>query len=134
MKNQTAEPSFDYAIEAKTKHDVNAVVVFISKRLAEINRKDLVPLVHFGLTSEDINNTAYSLMVKEARDGVMVPEIKKILGELRKLSKKHASLPMLSLTHGQPATTTTLGKEMAVFLVRAERQLSQISSARFLAR
>ena len=121
-------------IEAKTKHDVNAVVVFISKRLAEINRKDLVPLVHFGLTSEDINNTAYSLMVKEARDGVMVPEIKKILGELRKLSKKHASLPMLSLTHGQPATTTTLGKEMAVFLVRAERQLSQISSARFLAK
>ena len=121
-------------IEAKTKHDVNAVVVFISKRLAEINRKDLVPLVHFGLTSEDINNTAYSLMVKEARDGVMVPEIKKILGELRKLSKKHASLPVLSLTHGQPATTTTLGKEMAVFLVRAERQLSQISSARFLAK
>lgn len=121
-------------IEAKTKHDVNAVVGFISQKLVQINRSDLTPLVHFGLTSEDINNTAYSLMVKDATKNVLLPEIKNTLGVLKKLSKKHAALPMLSLTHGQPATTSTLGKEIAVFYNRAERQMLQISSAKFLAK
>ena len=66
-------------IESKTNHDVNAVVVFISKKLEKIGRKDLVSLVHFGLTSEDINNTAYSLMTKGATKNIMIPSIKNVL-------------------------------------------------------
>ena len=121
-------------IEEKTKHDVNAVVVFISKKLKQIDRKDLMPLVHFGLTSEDINNTSYSLMTKDAVSNILAPAIKSVLKELKKLSRKTKRLPLLSLTHGQPATTTTLGKEMTIFVVRAERQLKQAQKMKLLAK
>ena len=121
-------------IEQKTNHDVNAVVVFVSEKLTELNRKDLVPLVHFGLTSEDINNISYSLMVKGAVANVLVPSIKNVLKELKKLSKGSKMLPLLSLTHGQPATTTTLGKEMSIFITRIERQLEQINNVKLLAK
>ena len=121
-------------IEEKTNHDVNAVVVFISEKLKNLGRKDLVPLVHFGLTSEDINNTAYSLMTKGAVDKIMIPSVKNVLQELKKLAKKTRSLPMLSLTHGQPATTTTLGKELAVFISRTERELLLIKKIKLLAK
>ena len=121
-------------IESKTNHDVNAVVVFISKKLESVGREDLVPLVHFGLTSEDINNTAYSLMTKGATKNIMIPAIKNVLKELKKLAKKTKSLPMLSLTHGQPATTTTLGKELTVFISRVERELSLIKEINLLAK
>ena len=121
-------------IESKTNHDVNAVVVFISDKLEKISRKDLIPLVHFGLTSEDINNTAYSLMTKGATKNIMVPAIKNVLKELKKLARRTKSLPMLSLTHGQPATTTTLGKELAVFISRIERELVLINEINLLAK
>ena len=121
-------------IESKTNHDVNAVVVFISEKLEKISRRDLIPLVHFGLTSEDINNTAYSLMTKGATKNIMVPAIKNVLKELKKLARRTKSLPMLSLTHGQPATTTTLGKELAVFISRIERELVLISEINLLAK
>ena len=121
-------------IESKTNHDVNAVVVFISEKLKKIGRKDLVPIVHFGLTSEDINNTAYSLMTKSATKNIMIPAIKNVLKELKKLARKTKSLPMLSLTHGQPATTTTLGKELAVFISRVERELILIKEINLLAK
>ena len=121
-------------IESKTNHDVNAVVVFISDKLEKISRKDLIPLVHFGLTSEDINNTAYSLMTKGATKNIMVPAIKNVLKELKKLARRTKSLPMLSLTHGQPATTTTLGKELAVFISRVERELVLINEINLLAK
>jgi len=83
-------------IESKTNHDVNAVVVFISEKLEKMGRKDLVPIVHFGLTSEDINNTAYSLMTKGATKNIMIPAIKNVLKELKRLARKTKSLPMLS--------------------------------------
>ncbi len=121
-------------IESKTNHDVNAVVVFISEKLEKISRKDLIPLVHFGLTSEDINNTAYSLMTKGATKNIMVPAIKNVLKELKKLARRTKSLPMLSLTHGQPATTSTLGKELAVFIARIERELVLINEINLLAK
>ena len=121
-------------IETKTNHDVNAVVVFISEKLEKIGRKDLVPIVHFGLTSEDINNTAYSLMTKGATKNIMIPSIKNVLKELKRLARKTKSLPMLSLTHGQPATTTTLGKELAVFISRVERELILIKEINLLAK
>ena len=121
-------------IEKKTNHDVNAVVVFVSEKLKKIGRGDLVPFVHFGLTSEDINNISYSLMTQGAVDNVMIPSVKGVLKELKALSKKTKSLSLLSLTHGQPATTTTLGKELAVFVSRVEREIALIKKMKLLAK
>ena len=121
-------------IEKKTNHDVNAVVVFVSEKLKKLGRGDLVPLVHFGLTSEDINNISYSLMTKSAVEDVMIPSVKSVLKELKALSKKTKSLSLLSLTHGQPATTTTLGKELAVFVSRVEREIALIKKMKLLAK
>ena len=121
-------------IEKKTNHDVNAVVVFVSEKLKKIGRDDLVPFVHFGLTSEDINNISYSLMTQGAVKDVMIPSIKGVLKELKALSKKTKSLSLLSLTHGQPATTTTLGKELAVFVSRVEREIALIKKMKLLAK
>jgi len=121
-------------IESKTKHDVNAVVEFVSQKLISIGRADLCPLVHFGLTSEDVNNISYTLMVKDATNNIMIPNIRAVLKELKGLSKKTASLPLLSLTHGQPATTTTLGKELSVFIFRSLRQVKGIQNISFLAK
>ena len=121
-------------IEKKTNHDVNAVVVFVSEKLKKIGRDDLVPFVHFGLTSEDINNISYSLMAQGAVDNVMIPHVKGVLKELKALSKKTKSLSLLSLTHGQPATTTTLGKELAVFVSRVEREIALIKKMKLLAK
>ncbi len=121
-------------VESKTKHDVNAVVEFVSQKLISIGRGDLCPLVHFGLTSEDINNISYSLMVRDATKKIMLPNIKAVLKELKKVAKKTSTMPLLSLTHGQPATTTTLGKELFVFISRAERQVDYIRNVSFLAK
>tara|TARA_B100001175_G_scaffold158457_1_gene134227 strand:+ start:1361 stop:2710 length:1350 start_codon:yes stop_codon:yes gene_type:complete len=121
-------------IEKKTNHDVNAVVVFVSEKLKKLGRGDLVPFVHFGLTSEDINNISYSLMTQGAVEDVMIPSVKRVLKELKALSKKTKSLSLLSLTHGQPATTTTLGKELAVFISRVEREIALIKKMKLLAK
>ena len=121
-------------IEKKTSHDVNAVVVFVSEKLKKLGRGDLVPFVHFGLTSEDINNISYSLMTQGAVEDVMIPSVKRVLKELKALSKKTKSLSLLSLTHGQPATTTTLGKELAVFVSRVEREIALIKKMKLLAK
>ena len=121
-------------IEEKTNHDVNAVVVFVSEKLKKIGRGDLVPFVHFGLTSEDINNISYSLMTQGAVENVMIHSVKGVLKELKALSKKTKSLSLLSLTHGQPATTTTLGKELAVFVSRVEREIALIKKIKLLAK
>ena len=121
-------------IEKKTNHDVNAVVVFVSEKLKKIGRDVLVPFVHFGLTSEDINNISYSLMTQGAVNDVMIPSVKGVLKELKALSKKTKSLSLLSLTHGQPATTTTLGKELAVFVSRVEREIALVKKIKLLAK
>ncbi len=121
-------------IEKKTSHDVNAVVVFVSEKLKKLGRGDLVPFVHFGLTSEDINNISYSLMTQGAVENVIIPSVKGVLKELRALSKKTKSLSLLSLTHGQPATTTTLGKELAVFVSRVEREIALVKKMKLLAK
>ncbi len=120
-------------IETKTKHDVNAVVAYLSKKVENIS-EDLVPWIHFGLTSEDINNTAYSLMIKGAVEGPVFSSLTKLSSCLKKVVSQTKTFSMLSLTHGQPATTTTLGKEVAVFHSRLERQMDQIKQFRFLAK
>ena len=109
-------------IEARTNHDVKAVEYFLRERLTEAGADPRqLEFIHFGCTSEDINNLSYALMLAEARDQVMLPLMREVAGRLREIVRATASLPMLSRTHGQPASPTTLGKEMANFVVRLER-------------
>src|SRR5712664_512112 len=117
-------------IEAETNHDVKAIEYWIKAKLAknpEVQRS--IEFVHFACTSEDVNNLAYALMLKESREQVMLPKLDEIVAALRALAHKHAARPMLSRTHGQPASPTTLGKEMANFsgrLVRARARLGRV--------
>ena len=113
-------------IEAKTKHDVNAVVGYLSQKLERSGYSQCVPFVHFGLTSEDINNTSYSLMINRAVDGPISKNLSELSCLLKDLASATKHMPMLSLTHGQPATTSTLGKEIAVFHNRLERQVGYL--------
>jgi adenylosuccinate lyase len=118
--------------EATTKHDVKAVEYFIRGKLTELGRKDLLELTHFACTSEDINNLSYAITVRDAINQVWLPRVDGLLTKLRELSGKFANAPMLSRTHGQPATPTTMGKELAVFVHRLERQVKKIASAEYL--
>ncbi len=115
------------AIERRVKHDVKAVELFLRSRLEAINgAAPLVPLVHFGCTSEDINNLSWMLMLAEGRRSVLLPALAELLEALRTLARETAALPMLSRTHGQAASPTTMGKELANFVVRLERQRRQL--------
>jgi len=106
-------------IERETNHDVKAVEYFIKQKLASHAAwKPRLEFVHFACTSEDINNLAYALMCLEARDSVLLPRIDALAGALRAMAHAHADDAMMSRTHGQPATPTTLGKEVAVFVHR----------------
>lgn len=110
-------------IEKKINHDVKAVEYYLKENLKKLKfPNDVLELVHFGLTSEDINNLAYSLMWKDALEKVYLLELNKTIKELKKISQKYKDQSILSMTHGQPATPTTLGKEMAVFVYRLQRQ------------
>jgi len=118
------------AIERTTNHDVKAVEYWLKERFSgvpEIARA--AEFIHFACTSEDINNLAYSLMIAGARGGVLMPALAALIDDLRSLAHRHAALPMLSRTHGQPATPTTLGKEMANVVVRLERAVNQFGTA-----
>ena len=115
------------AIEATTNHDVKAIEYFIKECMA--NLPTLAPcceFVHFACTSEDINNLAYALMLKDARDTVFVPMLGRLRDTLAALAKQAAAQPMLSRTHGQTASPTTLGKEVANVVARLDRQLAQL--------
>jgi len=107
------------AIERETNHDVKAVEYFIRRRLEKHEAwRNRLEFVHFAATSEDINNLAYALMAREARDAVLLPRITSLADSLRAMAHAHADDAMMSRTHGQPATPTTLGKEVAVFVHR----------------
>ncbi|MEY4980877.1 MAG: hypothetical protein RL174_215 [Actinomycetota bacterium] len=120
------------ATEATTKHDVKAVEYFIRGKLAELGRNDLLELTHCACTSEDINNLSYAITVRDAIKTVWLPRVAGLLAKLRELSAKYADNSMLSHTHGQPATPSTMGKELAVFVHRLERQVRRIESAEYL--
>jgi len=114
-------------IERTTNHDVKAVEYFIKEQLK--GNKELAPhleFVHFACTSEDINNLSYALMLKEGRDTVLLPLMEKVSHTLRKLAVQFAGQPMLSRTHGQTASPTTVGKELANVVARLDRQIAQI--------
>lgn len=118
--------------ESRTRHDVKAVEYFVRDKLTEINREDLHELAHFAATSEDINNLSYGLIIKDALNKVWLPKAKQVVATLSELARSYASVPMLSRTHGQPATPTTMGKEIAVFVSRLDRQIQRIKKTEFL--
>ena len=113
-------------IEAVTNHDVKAVEYFIKERMDAMGIDANSEFVHFGLTSQDINNTAVPVSVREALHEVYVPALEGLTGHLRELAHEWRDLPMLARTHGQPASPTTLGKEIYVYVSRLESQLGQL--------
>ena len=115
-------------IEAETNHDVKAIEYYIQKHCGA----KLHPWIHFALTSEDINNISYTLMWCHAMKQVYVPMLTKLQRNLKAMAKRYRSVPMLSMTHGQPATPTTFGKELGVLFKRIDRQMVQIKKQSFL--
>ncbi len=115
-------------IEARTNHDVKAVEYYLKRRLtADLGwPAGRAEFAHFGATSEDVNNLAYARMVRAASAEVWLPAAEALVGDVRRMALAHAALPMLAHTHGQPATPTTLGKELAVFVARWQRQLRSV--------
>ncbi|HEY0667181.1 MAG TPA: adenylosuccinate lyase [Sphingobacteriaceae bacterium] len=110
-------------IEKITNHDVKAVEYFIKKRFDKLDLKEFKEFIHFGLTSQDINNTAIPLSVKLAIEKVYIPVFQQLVEELKQLAASWKEIPMLAHTHGQPASPTRLGKEIQVFIERLEAQL-----------
>jgi adenylosuccinate lyase len=119
-------------IESTTKHDVKAVEYFIKRHMIETSLADISEFTHFCCTSEDINNLAYGLMLKGAMDNVWLPLAKRLLEGVSEFAEQTKSISMLAHTHGQPASPTTVGKEMAVFVRRWQRQLAQIQAIEYL--
>ena len=121
------------AIERTTNHDVKAVEYFLKEKFADHQELHAIrEFVHFGCTSEDINNLSYALMLRDGRNQVIVPAIDQMADRLAEMAETFADLPMLARTHGQPASPTTMGKELAVFVSRWQRQLGQIAGAEYL--
>ncbi len=121
------------AIERTTNHDVKAVEYFLKERIAHnAELAGVSEFIHFACTSEDINNLCHGLMLKSARDAVLLPEMDAVIDAVRALAHRHAELPMLSRTHGQPASPTTLGKEMANVVHRLRQQRDAVASVALL--
>ena len=120
-------------IEAVTNHDVKALEYWIKKKLADnAEVMGVSEFIHFACTSEDINNLSHALMLKAARDEVLLPALDRVIARLRDLAHEHAALPMMARTHGQPATPTTVGKEMANVVARLDRARKQIAAVSLL--
>jgi adenylosuccinate lyase len=120
-------------IEAETNHDVKAIEYWLKSKLAKsAEAQKALEFIHFACTSEDINNLSYALMLKESREAVMLPKLEQLIEALKGLARKHASLAMLSRTHGQAASPTTLGKEMANFAHRLSRARERIAAVKVL--
>jgi adenylosuccinate lyase len=111
-------------IEQTTNHDVKAVEYFLKQQFDLLGLSDYKEFIHFGLTSQDINNTAVPVSIKKAMDEVYYPEMENLLQKLRELAEEWKNIAMLARTHGQPASPTRLGKEIMVFVYRLEKQLS----------
>jgi adenylosuccinate lyase len=121
-------------IESITNHDVKAVEYFIKDKLKDIGSENILEMVHFGLTSQDINNTAFPLMIKDAVIKVMQPAIQKIIDDLQNLATEYHGIPMLARTHGQAASPTTVGKEIRVFIERLQFQLTKLKKHEYYAK
>jgi adenylosuccinate lyase len=119
-------------LEAETNHDVKAVEYFLKERVAALGSKLPVEMVHFACTSEDINNLSYALILREFSERELIPQMEKICGRIADLAHRYRSLAMIARTHGQEASPTTLGKEMAIFAARIERQLKHLRRQEYL--
>ncbi|WP_018981924.1 adenylosuccinate lyase [Salinimonas chungwhensis] len=120
-------------IESTTNHDVKAVEYFLKEQVAD--NQELLAIsefIHFACTSEDINNLSHGLMLSHARDEVILPYCDKLISELKRLARENREVPMMARTHGQPASPTTMGKEMANVAVRLQRQRDQIAAVSIL--
>ena len=115
-------------IEETTKHDVKAVEYFLREEFKNKGIEKYNNLIHFSCTSEDINNIAYGIMIKNLRDNVLVPNVEKLISTVKEKVKEYADIPMLSHTHGQSATPTTVGKELAIFVYRWNKILNKIKN------
>jgi len=113
-------------IEQVTNHDVKAVEYFLKERFDELGLSDRKEFIHFGLTSQDVNNTAFPMMLADALGTVVVPEFEVLIDTLEGLARQYSEVPMLAKTHGQPASPTTLGKEIMVFAYRLRTQLDAL--------
>ncbi len=134
-KNFTDQDALEVKeIEKTTNHDLKAVEIFLARKLEKTPLKPFISFLHFALTSEDVNNIAYTLMWKNALHDIYFPEIDKLETELLKLAKKYTKTPLLSKTHGQSATPTTIGKEFMVFYSRIVRQTNQLREQKFQAK
>jgi len=136
LNNLSANFSLEDAEEVKnleraTRHDVKAIENFLHARLSRTSLADTVSWLHFGLTSEDVNLTAQAISLRDARDGVILPALDKIIAQLMDVAHRYQSTPMLARTHGQPAVPTTFGKEMAVFVARLSKQRKKLSAHKF---
>ena len=120
--------------EAVTRHDVKAVEYLVRDRLASLGLDAVAELAHFACTSEDINSASYALTVKRAVEEVWLPKLRAVIAALSELARQHRDAAMLSRTHGQPATPSTMGKELAVFAWRLERVATQIEGGDYLAK
>lgn len=121
-------------IEQTTNHDVKAVEYFLKEKLEEMKLSTSLEYIHFGLTSQDINNTAIPLSVKHAVEKIMLPELHSLVNHLKKLANDWNDIPMLAHTHGQPASPTRLGKEISVFVERLEVQLMALKHIPYAAK
>ena len=117
-------------IEKTTNHDVKAVEYYIKNKMEAAGFSDFVEFVHFGLTSQDINNTAFPLMIRDATEKVMLPSFYEVLEAIESMAAEYRGIPMLARTHGQPASPTTLGKEMEVFAERLKNEINILHSVR----
>ncbi|CAN7268879.1 adenylosuccinate lyase [Microbacterium foliorum] len=120
--------------EGVTQHDVKAIEYLVRDRLSALGLDSIAELTHFACTSEDINSASYALTVKRAVEEVWLPALDVVIAKLRELAAEHADAAMLSRTHGQPATPSTMGKEIAVFAWRLERVRAQIAASDYLAK
>ena len=120
--------------ERKTRHDVKAIEYFIQSKLQGTSLEDLIPWIHFGLTSEDTNSLGQAIALKESRDKVILPNIESLISKLSDFALKYKSTPMLARTHGQFAVPTTLGKEFAVYIARLKKTRDEIASHKFEAK
>lgn len=120
--------------ERTTNHDVKAVEYFLKEKFDSLGLEEYKEFIHFGLTSQDINNTATPLMLKEGLQEVILPAIQGIISQLSALSNDWAAIPMLAKTHGQPASPTRLGKEIQVFVVRLQNQMELLAQVPYAAK
>lgn len=121
-------------LEMETRHDVKAVEYFLREKLQKTSLEDIIPFLHFGLTSEDINQTAIAFSLLESRDEVLIPKLDEVLARIKFFAQENAALPMLAKTHGQPAVPTTLGKEFVNFYVRILEQRARLAQHKFSAK